>query len=110
MGVLHIRWNLISRMRRFSVSIIKIILSKFVFVEGVNSFGRATHKMNTTKIGHERNKRNLFYVQLHPFLNFVFILKGPINMDKIQSLTFFQNISILQYSFKTFGTSKNIYE
>lgn len=81
-------------MRRFSVSIIKIILSKFVFVEGVNSFGRATHKMNTTKTEHERNKRNDFYVQLHPFLNFVFILKGYINMDKIQSLTFFK---IFQY-------------
>lgn len=104
MGVLHIRWNLISRMRRFSVSIIKIILSKFVFV------GRATHKMNTTKIGHERNKRNVFYVQLHPFLNFVFILKGPINMDKIQSLTFFKTFQYCNIASKLSEPVRIFYE
>lgn len=97
-------------MRRFSVSIIKIILSKFVFVEGVNSFGRATLKMNTTKIGHERNKRNVFYVQLHPFLNFVFILKGPINMDKIQSLTFFKTFQYCNIASKLSEPVRIFYE
>lgn len=43
-GFLLIHGDVISRMRRLSVSVRKITLSKFVFVEDVNSWGRATHK------------------------------------------------------------------
>lgn len=43
-GYLVFHRDVISLMRQFSVLVRKLILSTFVFVEDVNSWGRATHE------------------------------------------------------------------
>lgn len=50
MGILRIRGDMISWMRRLSFSVRKISVSKFAFVEDVNSRGSASHEYVTTKI------------------------------------------------------------
>lgn len=55
-----------SWMCRFSVSALKLTLSKFVFVKDVNSFGRASHKYheNWTTMNSNDSMHSMWSVQL----------------------------------------------
>lgn len=44
MGILRIRGDIISWMRRLSVLVRKLSISKFVFVKDVNARGSASHE------------------------------------------------------------------